>query len=79
VIDLFVLSTYAGRQCPAHVERKMLHGNIVKICTPDFDATVVTHTKRRWFHSIETTFGWARVGGGPLQPCATRCAGVLSV
>jgi hypothetical protein len=63
----------------AMVERKILYGNMVKIFTPDFDASIVTCKKEGWFHSIETTFGWVWLRGGPLHPCGTRCVVVLSV
>jgi hypothetical protein len=61
VIDLFVFSIYAGRQCPAPVERKMLYGNMVKMCTQDFDVSIVTRIKEEVVPLDETSFGWARL------------------
>ena len=43
VIDMFLLSIYAGRQCQAEI--KMLYGNMVKIFIPDGDATIVMRKK----------------------------------
>jgi hypothetical protein len=45
VIDLFVLSIYASRQCLAPIERKMLYGNKVTMCNQDFDVSIITRRK----------------------------------
>jgi hypothetical protein len=45
MLHSFMFSTYyAGRQCPG-LERKILYGTMVEICTLDFDATIVTCKK----------------------------------
>ena len=38
VIDMFLLSIYADRQCQSEI--KMLYGNMVKIFISDGDATI---------------------------------------
>ena len=43
VIDMFLLSIYADRQCQAEI--KMLYGNMVKIFIPDGDATIIVRRK----------------------------------
>ena len=43
MIDIFLLSIYADRQCQAEI--KMLYGNMVKIFIPDGDATIVMQRK----------------------------------
>ena len=44
VIDMFLLSIYADRQCQAEI--KMLYENMVKIFIPDGDATIVMRRKQ---------------------------------
>jgi hypothetical protein len=61
VIDLFVFSIYAGRQCLAPVERKMLYGNMVTMCAQDFNVSIVTHIKEELVPLDETLFGWTRL------------------
>jgi hypothetical protein len=75
VIDLWMLSIYADTQ--RHLE--MLYGNTVKIITPNGDATIVICTKVEVVRLGSNNIGWERNPGGPLQECATTCAGVLSV
>ena len=43
MIDMFLLSIYADRQCQAEI--KMLYGNMVKIFIPDGDATIIVRRK----------------------------------
>ena len=43
MIDMFLSSIYADRQCQAEI--KILYGNMVKNFTPDGDATIVMRRK----------------------------------
>ena len=43
VIDMFLLSIYADRQCQAEI--KILYGNMMKIFIPDDDVTIVIRRK----------------------------------
>ena len=76
MMDMFLLSIYADRQWQAEIKDVVWeHGENLypawrcKYCRTQKGGGGTTRLK---------TFGWARGGGGPLQECATRYAGVLS-